>query len=110
MKERLTQFVEYLLECVIAFQSRRRISKSRIDPNQQCFACGHFQGSISYDPNSKFVIHQCGVCNAMRAVRPILPATQWDFIGRDVDQIKQYEMEMRERFSGLIKLSEKKSA
>src|SRR5690348_10409366 len=103
--ERCRRVFEYLLDWIIARQARRKLSKRRIDPNSQCFACGHKQGQIAYDPATRYVIHTCNVCGALRAERPIVEATRWDFIGRDSEQSRKYEAEVRQRFeqSGVIK-------
>lgn len=85
----------------VAAAALRKLEETEIEVNAQCFACGHRKGGrIQYDPNIQRIIHACGVCGAVRPEMPVYPVKAWDFVGRDLKQNKERELEIMARFNG----------
>jgi hypothetical protein len=99
--------VERLLDMYLAHQKKqkaaaalRKLERTALDRNAQCFACGHRDGEISYDPTIQRVVHHCKVCGAVRPELPVYPVKAWDFLGRDLRVNKERELEVMQRFNG----------
>lgn len=95
----------------------RKLEETKIDPQAQCFACGHRdpRSRIQYDPQIQRVIHACAVCGAVRPEMPVYPVKAWDFVGRDLKKNVEREEEIMRRFNGpnverLAAEAQKKSA
>ena len=86
------------------------LARTAIDRSQQCRACGAKEGDIRYDPVIKFVIHTCRVCTASWAEPPIIAAKDWDFTGRDVEDIQRRKADVEKLFDApLSKRREEKA-
>lgn len=81
----IIRFIERVLDRVIEFERRRRGGYYRtIKKNQMCPACGSKNGEIFYNPEIQRIVHTCGQCNAAWPEKPRVPASAWDFLGRDL--------------------------
>lgn len=65
----------------------------------KCPACGSRRSDIVWNSERKRLIRGCRRCGAIKPEQPRVPASAWDFVGRDIELIGDRKEDIREQLA-----------